>query len=352
MQGVSRGLPVRVVDEYKIWDRLRGNRLLYSQVQVCLLFLVESSLPLYQLSWKDYSSDGSYVSRVSQSVWLDFIVNSGTVDSSNGVVSYFHSLPTDWFKNPYLYIYVISVADLDSYREKQKMRLHVFAEACREKKVEYLIVYSPPSTAPLAAALATTNSNVSSLSLRMFTEEDPAQRARRKVFERLKTELNVIKGRETVVKLDQGGTVPAFFIHRLRESIVAAIEQRVKGYRKEIEKYLQNRSVPGWSLQKFVALNESLSFVYYQAGHLESSLKCYQTTLDFLLTNKMSVFRQASTKISVARQVLYYGCEENRHSLCQNLLGELEVFSYIFSRQFALLYSLRMFEEIPTLVFK
>ncbi|GJQ13151.1 hypothetical protein GpartN1_g4942.t1 [Galdieria partita] len=335
MEGISRGLPVRVVDEYRIWDRLR----------------VESSMPLYQLSWKDYSHDGSFVSRVSQSVWLDFLVNSGTVDSSNGIFSYFHSGPVDWFKNPYLYIYVISVADLDSYREKQRMRLHVFAEACREKKVEYLIVYSPPSTAPLAAALNTTNSNVSSLSLRMFSEEDPAQKARRKVFERLKTELNVIKGRETVVKLEQGGTVPAFFVHRLRECIVSAIEQRVKGYRKELDKYLQSKSSPGWNLQKLVALEESLAFVYYQAGHLESSLKCYQNVQDVLQNNKMKVFRQASTKISSARQVLYYGCEEIRTLLCQSRLGELEVLSYIFSRQFALLYSLRIFGDIPKLVF-
>ncbi|GJD10722.1 Trafficking protein particle complex II-specific subunit 130 [Galdieria sulphuraria] len=302
MEGISRGLPVKVVDEYKIWDRLR----------------VESSLPLYQLSWKDYSND------VAQLIQVTELLATFTLDR---------------------------VADLDSYREKQRMRLHVFAEACREKSVEYLIVYSPPSTAPLAAALSTTNSNVSSLSLRMFSEEDPAQKARRKVFERLKTELNVIKGRETVVKLEQGGTVPAFFVHRLRECIVSAIEQRIKGYRKEVDKYLQSKSVPGWNFQKFVALEESLAFVYYQAGHLESSLKCYQIAQEVFQTNKIGIFRQASTKVSSARQVLYYGCEEIRNLLCQSHLGELEVSSYIFSRQFSLLYSLRMFEDIPKLVF-
>eukprot|EP00871_Galdieria_phlegrea_P001668 jgi/Galph1/2501/GphlegSOOS_G1140.1 len=345
MEGVTRGLPVRVVDEAHVWDRLRGRS------------IVETSLPLYQLSWREFGVDGTYTSRVSSSVWLDFSVQPGSVDASSGIISYFHSLPLDWYKNPYLYIYVISVSDVDAYREKQRMRVHVFAEACREKKVEFLIIYSPPSTAPLAAALNSA-SNAGSLSLRMFTEEDPVQKARRKVFERLKTELNVIKGRESVVKLEQGGTIPAFFVHRLRECIVSAIEQRVRGYQKEIAKSLGNKKVPGWNLQTYVALQESLAFVYWESGYKEGSLKCYERVKDCIKEDfdnskcRINPFRIASTSISSAHDVLNYASPEKRAMLSQCQLGELEMRSYIFSRQFAILYSMHMYEELPKLVFK
>lgn len=315
------GLPIWVNDDSSVWPTLRVAR----------------SVPLGRLEWI-WSSRGASIRDTSTSARVLFNV----FESAESLPEAYDNC-CDWFRNPYVFIFVTTVNDLDQTKKSATWaRIHQFVDHCREKYFEYLIV------------LAATESELSK---------------NKRLVDKLRTEVNLVsRGRERVVSVPpaaiQEELRPITHLHhspshqdllaRLRECMRDAVESRIQSYEQEVTRTYLNRSSSSWSFMSFFCMKEGMAFIFVQLGRKDLAVKFY----DELYVTMTERNERGAGKFcdlpaaEAAAGVTNPDAREYRRFLMEGVITEIDFRTYLFSRQSWLLLEERKFSEVAERGFK
>lgn len=311
------GLPLYVNDVHKVWQTLR----------------IAKNIPLSRLEWL-WTSNGTSLRDSSTAARASFhlsTVKSPPIQSTS-------NFPHDWYLNPYVFILITSVHQLETGKDAEINRIRAFVNDAREKVYEYLII---------------------------VTSTLPELDRNRRLLERIRIEVNTAsRGRERMcVVLPSKGTSenrPIVHLHhsqahqdllvRLRECVREAAEVRVKKYEAEISRLFLSRSSSEWDFGKFFVMKEGLAFVFLQLGRRDLAIRFYDE-LQVVMNERDDCSRYEFCNTpgkgaEVAQAVTNPSLKDYRTLLLKNTVTEIELRTYLFSRQLTLLLRDRKFLDI------
>lgn len=314
-RSLLEGLPVWVNDADNVWPTLQ----------------IANSIPLSRLEWL-WNSRGTSIRDSSTSARAVFDVS--TV--KNSIFPDPQQHPLDWYKNPYVYTFVTSLRDLVSSNDAAWKRIRRFVEKCKDNHHEYLVI--------LAA-----------------TEEDLAKK--KKILEKLRTEVNLTaRGRERFVVVPpaaiQEEQRPITHLHhspahqdllvRLRECVREGAEARVQAYEEEVSRSYLNRTSATWTFTGFFALKEGMAFIFVQLGRRDLAVRFYDE-LQVTMTERNEYGTGSfcgEPAAETAAGVSDPTAKDYRARLVANSISEIDLRTYLFSRQLSLLLMDRKFADV------
>lgn len=309
------GLPIWVNDTDAVWPTLRIAR----------------SIPLGRLEWL-WSSRGTTIRDSSTAARAVFNISNSDIEG----IPDMHEQPHHWYRNPYVYLLITTVPLISQSSDAPWQKIRRFVDRCREKYHQYIVV--------LAAS-----------------ESELLQHKR--VFEKLKSEVNLIsRGRERLVVVPPAAIReeqrPITHLHhspshqdllvRLRECVRDAVETRVQAYEEEVSRTYLTKSSPSWSFCSFFALRDAMAFVFVQLGRRDLSVKFYdELNLVMLDGNERGsgIFCDLPGA-DAAQGVSNPDTRDYRALLLNNTITELDLRTYLFSRQISLLLSDRKYPDV------
>lgn len=309
------GLPVAVNDRNDVWPTLR----------------IANVIPLSRLEWL-WNSRGTSIRDSSASARAVFEVSNVKAP----VIQVPSRFPHDWYRNPYVYIIITTLQELESSRDAGLARVRSFIEDCREKNNEYLVL--------LAA-----------------TETDVEKQ--RRTVDRLRAEVNVAaRGRERLVMVPPAAIReeqrPITHLHhspshqdllvRLRECIREGAEARIQNYEEEVSRTYLNRSAKGWSFGEFFVLKEGMAFVFVQLGRRDLAVRFYDELHSMMAErdDKESIKFCDQPATDAAMGVTDPCMKDYRALFIANTITEIDMRSYLFAKQLTLLVKDRKFADI------
>lgn len=304
---VTDGVLVSVTDVHQVWHTLR----------------IAPSIPLGRLEWMWTGVGSSSLRDSSTSARAIF----HPVSAPGHVLP--HTNPNDWYRNPYVYVYVTTIPSLEKMHDNPAWpAVRAFLDFCHQSSLEYIVI--------LAA-----------------TDEDVVRH--KKLLDRLRADVNVANSnREHVVivppaAIKEEELRPITHLHhspahrdlllRLRECVREAVNTRVKAYDDHVSRSILNRSSDGWTFGSFFVLKESMAFVFQQLGRRDLSVKFYEelhSLFSKLPQTSFSVFTDLPPADS-ARGLSDPSARDYRARLLNASITELDTHTYLFSRQMALL---------------
>lgn len=344
------GLPISVTDYFGVWPSLR----------------VSPTIPLGRLDWM-WLSDGHSIRESSSSAHGSFQVNNpSSVTNSkpsseqknddkqsqlrkSQALAPLYKDSYHWYLNPYIYIFVVSVEQLDKSGSSNDAwnRLRFFVEQCRELKYEHIVVC-------------------------LGSEGDEAQQQKqKKVFEKLGSEVNQLsktvdravtislpeKNKDDSTTKDNEGTLITSLHHtpthrdfllRIREFVRGSVQVRIQQYEDELKRvYAQSKSNADWSLTSFLLIKEGLSIVFSHLGRRDIAVKHYEHVYSLLVDHAVSYTSFCDLSPSQAAQELSNVSARDYHSMLHNSkISELDLYTYLHTQQFILLLADRKYTQV------
>lgn len=291
---------------------------------------IATSIPLGRLEWQ-WTSQGNLHRDTSTSARAFFqLFSSATAHSS-------FKNPHEWFLNPYVRIFVVSLPQLEKNGDSTVWtKIRIFVDGCRERMDEFIII--------LAAS-----------------DEHVARH--KKTVDKLRAEANVsARGRERFVNVPPAviieeqrpithlhhSTVHRDLLIRLRECVRVSVQIRLQAYEDEISRSFVNRTNQSWSFGKHFVLKEGLAFVLLHLGRRDLSVKHYNELYDVLTKSglrwrgRFAQFPAAETAAGVSNAE----ARDYRAMLLDGSISEIDIYTYIFARQMNLLLVERKFTLI------
>eukprot|EP00178_Gracilaria_changii_P002691 TRINITY_DN139_c0_g1_i1.p1 TRINITY_DN139_c0_g1~~TRINITY_DN139_c0_g1_i1.p1 ORF type:complete len:1396 (+),score=188.07 TRINITY_DN139_c0_g1_i1:14570-18757(+) len=315
---IPEGLPVWVNDSHEQWSKLR----------------IAQTVPLGRLEWK-WRSRGALVRDSSTSVRVSFHVS----NSISNPIPALKENPCDWFRNPYVFIYVTCTTELNHINEDTSSgwrRIRDYVDLCRERNYEYLFI--------LAAS-----------------ETDVA--THKGAVEKLRNEVNLVsRGPQRLLVLapvfSPQHAKPIAHLHhspvhqellqKLRDFLRTGVDARIMAYDDVITRSYLSRSNVSWSFSKFYVLKEGLVFVFLHLGRRDLCLKLYdelQKVMNDLDKADISRFcDQPAAEIALG--ATNPEAKDYRSIALKGTVTELDLRTYLFARQVTLLLHDRKFSEI------
>ncbi|KAI0567042.1 Trafficking protein particle complex subunit 10 TRAPPC10 [Gracilaria domingensis] len=312
---IPDGLPVWVNDSHQLWSSLR----------------IAQTIPLGRLEWK-WRSRGAMLRDSSTSVRVSFRLS----NSNSNTLPELSENPCVWFGNPYAFVYVTSITELNHVEEDSWRRVRDFVDRCREKSYEYLFI--------LAA-----------------TETEATKHKR--VVDKLRTEINLVsRGPERLLVLSPAFSPelakPITNLHhsqghqellvKLREVLRTGVDARIMAYDDVITRSYLSRSNASWSFPKFFVLKEGLVFVFLHLGRRDLCLKLYdelqKAMNDLDIVEIIRFCDQPAADIAMGSTNA--DAKDYRSMMLKGIITELDIRTYLFARQVTLLLHDRKFSEI------
>ena len=314
--GPLKGLPVWVSDSKKTWPSLR----------------IAHSVPLGRLEWL-WKSRGASIRDSSTSARAIFEISNTSAEP----IPELQGLAHEWYRNPYVYILVLTVNELDDARDAIAWeRIRFFLDECREELHEYLIVVAASDVEVIH---------------------------QRRIIEKLRTEVNLVaRGRKRVVIVPPASIReemrPVTHLHhspshqdllvRLRECMRDGVEARIRSYEDEVSRSYFSKSTPSWLFTKYFALKEGMAFVFVQLGRRDLAVKLYDelyvtmTEASYLSDRKFCAVGAAEA----ARGIASPDESKYRALLVDDSATELDMRTYLFASQISLLLVDRKFSDV------
>jgi hypothetical protein len=174
----------------------------------------------------------------------------------------FPPLAANWYRSPYLYMYLLRCDNVDAYKASCKAELGAWIDEVSKRQHEWLVVYVP--------VLAPGSSLKKPL----------------KVLDKIKSDFCGRKNAERCVLIDpvgQGSVARsmkdskevqdrqrhgqrqwATLMYTIEKCATASLSARVKAYEQEIRKRYEQKALPGWNYCTYFCLREAMAFVYAQ----------------------------------------------------------------------------------------
>lgn len=299
------GLPVWVCDFFQIWPTLR----------------IATSIPLGRLEWQ-CPANGHLVRDSSTAARAFFQL------SDSPLMQQPFKEPHAWYLNPYVHIFVTAIRLLDKPPGSEPWQMiRKFVDICRERHHEYLVICA--------------------------ASDDDLERFKR-TYERLRSDVNVSsRSRERVVAVSPAKIKeeqrPISHLHhsavhrdlllRLREVIRDSVQNRLRSYNDEVTRSDLNKNGPSWSYTNFFALKEGMAFVFVHLGRKDISIKLYES-LHSMATEEGLKWRPKFCDLppaEVALGVANSDFRDFRSLLLDDVITEVDLHTYLFSRQMKLL---------------
>ncbi|CAN8064031.1 unnamed protein product [Agarophyton chilense] len=315
---IPEGLPVWVNDSLKLWSTLR----------------ISQCIPLGRLEWK-WRSRGTLLRDSSTSVRVSFHVSS----SITNLIPQLCLDPYDWFRNPYLFIYVTSITELNHINEDVSSGwrgIRDFVDRCREKSYEYLFI------------LAATDADIAKY---------------KRVVEKLRSEINLVSRGPERLQIFPLAIPPEHekpIIHRIhspvyqellvkmREFLRVGVDARIMAYEDLVARTYLSRSTSSWTFSKFFVLKEGLIFIFLHLGRRDLCLKLYgelQKMMNDLGKQDLNRFCDQPAA-DIASGATNPDAKDYRSIMLKGTATELDLRTYLFARQATLLVQDRKFSEI------
>lgn len=344
------GLPISVIDYFDVWARL----------------CVNPTIPLGRLDWM-WLSDGHSIRESSSSAHGSFQVNNSLSVTTSApsseqedddkqsqlrksqTLAPLYKDSYHWYLNPYIYIFVVSVEQLDKSGSANDAwnRLRFFVEQCRELKYEHIVVCLG------------------------FEGDEAQQQKQKKIFDKLGSEVNqpsktvdrVVtislpeKNKSDSATKDVQDTLLTSLHHspthrdfllRIREFIRGSVQVRIQQYEDELKRvYGQSKSDADWSLTSFLLIKEGLSVVFSHLGRRDIAVKHYEHVYSMLVDHAVPYTSFCDLSPSQAAQELSNVSARDYHSMLHNSkISELDLYTYLHKQQFALLLADRKYTQV------
>lgn len=312
------GLPVWVNDSNKLWSTLR----------------IAQNVPLGRIEWT-WKSRGASIRDSSTSAKLLFRIST----CINTIVPDIYKEPHDWFRNPYVFVYVTSIMELNDTHEERSngwQRVRQFVDQCRQRDFEYIFIVA-------------------------VTEVD-APRYRR-VVDKLRAEVNMVsRGPDRLFVVHPAFSPehakPVTNLHhspnhqellvKLRDFMRAGLDKRLVTYEEAVSRSFLSRSNQSWSWTKHFALKEGLIFVFLHLGRRDLCIKLYDELQRSVTDHNKSRTRRFCDQSAseVASGCTNPNLKEYRTLLLEESITELDLRTYLFARQTSILLQDRKYAEI------
>ena len=316
IQSSLDGLSVFVSDPRSVWSSLQ----------------IAPSVPLGHIEWPS-KLKGNTIQEVSTTARINFQL---AQDDATTRPERIHT-PFEWHRNPYVYIMLVTIVDIDPLKDAAAWGcVNRFVDSCREHFYEFLVV--------LVASDAEFQSN-------------------KRIVDKLKLEVNLIaRGKERVVILPPASSVeeqrPITNLHNspihhtfhamLKGCVRDGAVDRIKHFEEEITRYFLCKGSASWSFANFFLLKESMAFLYVQLGRRDISVRKYDElhTLIVERNEKGNGHFCDHQAAEVALGVINPYFRNYRKLITENTISELDLYTYVFSRQASLLLADRKFSEV------
>ncbi|PXF46620.1 Trafficking protein particle complex subunit 10 [Gracilariopsis chorda] len=312
------GLPVWVNDSNKLWSTLR----------------IAQNVPLGRIEWK-WKSRGASIRDSSTSAKVLFRIST----SINTIVPDLYKEPHDWFRNPYVFVYVTSTIELSDTNEDRSsgwQRVRQFVDLCRQRDFEYIFI--------------------------MAVSEVELPRHKR-VIDKLRAEVNMVsRGPDRLFVVHPAFSPehakPVTNLHhspnhqellvKLRDFMRAGLDRRLMTYEDAVSRSFLSRSNQSWSYTKHFALKEGLIFVFLHLGRRDLCIKLYDELQKAVTDHSKCGTRRFCDQSAseVASGSTNPDLKEYRSLLLKESITELDLRTYLFARQISILLHDRKYAEI------
>lgn len=305
-------LPVCIYDCHNIWPSLHIG--------------VSHSLSRFEWQW---TSNGSIVGDSSSSVRLSFHL----IQTSN----LFHPATASayWHLNPYGHVYLFPINSVES--SEQCILVREFVRSCLNLSCQFLVICT------------TTGNELGSF---------------KKSFDQLSTEITTLSRspdrlialpiKHSQLQTDASPSLESEFhsalLSYIGELVHASVRQRLNSYEQQSLHLWKTRSTSNWTFARFFAIKESLAFVFCHLGRRDLSVKQYESLYALLMSadykrNPGQCFSDLPPA-EAAQGVSNPECRDYRVKLLDGSISELDLHTFMFACQMALLHQERKYTQI------
>lgn len=297
----SNTLPVCIYDCDDIWPSLH----------------IDKSPLLNRFEWQ-WISNGNVVNDSSSSVRLSFhLVRTPNLHHPATASAY-------WHFNPYAHVFLLPAQRLGQSEHSDRVR-H-FVKSCRDINSHFLVI----------CVTSDVESNSYKKNFEHLNAEITASsRAQNRL---VSLSAGISDAQPSNVHTSESDTQRAFLTY-VGELVHASVQHRLNSYEQQSIHLWKSRATSSWTFARFVAVKESLAFVFCHLGKRDFSLKQYESLYNYLITTEQKPGTPFSDlpPADAAKGLLNPEFRDYRSYLLDGALSELDLHTFVFACQMILL---------------
>lgn len=232
-----------------------------------------------------------------------------------------------WFQNPYFHIYII---ETKNYNDILKKKITDWMKDMKEKHYHFIILCLPSPGSIKKLSLLTQKPYIID-----------------KVFDSIKKDFG---NDERIIRLGQNETLQGLqssdindIIYRITDEVLHEFVKRKKRIEREIRKFEDNKTLPGWNYYHYFMLKETLAINFQIIGLYRVAINIYKDVLKFKKNERIESSKFINQE---CMNNIFDIHEKNFRSLLYNSsITEFEFQNYCFSRIVTLMFKQKTPEE-------